>query len=114
MLTKQDLEAIDRLVTKRLDPIKQRVNEVEISLRSELQGEIGSLNKTVGSLSGTVEELRKDMNRGFKDARRELNKLHQSQEEIIKFFNEEALSLKKEVDRIEKVLNLPPLPKLTS
>lgn len=106
MLTKQDLEAIDKLIEKRTNPINKKIDQVEYVLRSELQTTEKNLRS---ELQTEVFSLKEDMRKSFKKVNRQLNKLYQGQEIIIKFANEELLKVAKRLDKIEDQLKLPPL-----
>jgi len=111
MLTKQDLDSIRgvvrdearvvikeelRPIKKELQDIKDRNEDLEIKL-----------DEKVSELSMEIFRLRAEFKEEIRNIKRSLNKMYKHQETIIKFFNEEAILIKKRIDRIETKINLP-------
>jgi predicted nucleic acid-binding Zn-ribbon protein len=87
MLTNKDLEQIQKVV--------------QVAVHEEIE----PLKKDVQVLRKDVNNLQKDM----KTVQRDIVQIRKDMKTIINFFDQEYLELRHRIDRIEEVLNLPPL-----
>lgn len=96
MLTKTDLSQIRKI-------IREEVETESKSLREDIQGEIKlariEIQKEVSALKDKVKNLEIALSKIQKDIRK-----------IVNFFDEEYLTLRRRVERLEEHLNLPPTP----
>ncbi len=97
MLTKADLQAIDKIVKKR---VREEVETESENLKNELQGDITMLRLEV---TRSIEELK---NR-IKNLEIKVTKVRKDINTVISLFDRDYINLKKKVIRMEDHLKLP-------
>lgn len=110
MLTKQDLQQIGdilevrakKVIQEELRPIKKELQE----LKDRIEDVEIKLDEKTSELSRDIFLFKADLKEEVKNIKRSLNRMYKHQETIIKFFNEEAILIKKRIDRIETKINL--------
>lgn len=95
MLSKDDLAAFDRLISKQLNPFKEQIKDLEIKLEDK-----------TADLEMAIFKVRTELQEEAKSIKRTLREIKINQNSIIKFFNEDQLELKKQISKIEQVLKL--------
>ena len=83
MLTKNDLQQLDTLITKRIHSETRKI------VQEEIQKETHPIRNDLKTMKEDISQIRKDM------------------KTIISFFDREYLELRKRVERIELHLSLP-------
>lgn len=111
MLTKGDLSAIDKLVSKR---IRDEVEAEGKNTRDELKGDVITarmrLDRLISELADRIKNLEIRVNNSANNSNKGFRKLDKSFTHLFDFLDKDQLKTAKRVDRIEKHLKLPPLP----
>ena len=110
MLTKTDLQAIDRMFSKRVrEEIEAEGKNIRDDLKSDIfssririQQEIRDLADRIKNLEIRVNNLNKDTQKGFQ-------KLNKRFTDLFDFLDKDQLRTLKRVERIEEHLHLEPL-----
>ena len=110
MLTKGDLTAIDKLVSKR---IREEVETEGKNTRDELKSDVISsrmrLDMRIGELADRIKNLEIRVNNEGKNSKKGFQKLDKRFTELFDFLDKDQLKTANRVERIEKHLKLPPL-----
>lgn len=110
MLTKQDLDSIRGVVREEarvaikeeLRPIKKELQE----LRDRIEDVEIKLDEKTSELSTEIFRQKMEFKEEIKNLKRIINRVSKNQDTIIRFFNEEAILIKKRLDRIETRVNI--------
>jgi chromosome segregation ATPase len=107
MLTKQDLAAINQVVSNKIDPLQDKISIIDMHVR-ELSIDLGTLNRKLNDAElkiDTIDKKLNDVDHKIDTIDRKLNKkLDKLQRDLtttINFFDHEHLTLKKRVLKIE-------------
>lgn len=95
MLTKDDLKAIKDIIPAEVNPLKEKLTDIEIKLE-----------ETKTDLSMSIFQVRAELKEETTHIKSTLKKIQENHEIIIKHFDREFQSLKQRVDNLEKHLNL--------
>ena len=110
MLTKSDLQAIDKLITGR---IREEVEAEGRNIRDELKGDIQEsrirIQQEIRDLSDRIKNIEIRINNFEKNSQKEFQKLNKRFTDLFNFLDKDQLRTLKRVERIEEHLNLPPL-----
>ena len=110
MLTKTDLRAIDKLVSKR---IREEVEAEGKNTRDELKGDVISsrirIQQEIGDLADRIKNLEIRVNNSDIDSKKGFQKLDKRFTDLFDFLDKDQLRTSRRVERIEKHLKLPPL-----
>lgn len=108
MLTKSDLQAIDKLITRR---IREEVEAEGRNIRDELKGDIQEsrvrIQQEIRDLSDRIKNIEIRVNNFEKDSKKEFQKLNKRFTDLFDFLDKDQLRTLKRVERIEEHLNLP-------
>lgn len=104
MLTKRDIDVLDKLLDKKLNPFKKEFKD----LKDKVEDLEIKLEEKTSDLNVAIFQVRAELQSEAKHIKRRLNQLYGSQETIIKFFNEDFQKLRKRLEKIEEVLNISP------
>lgn len=107
MLTKQDLEAIDKLLDKRLSLQEEKVAQKFQKLTDMVEDLEIRLDEKASEITMDQFGIKAEFRNEIKNVKRMLNKMYKSQETIIGFFNVEYLKLENRVTKLEQELKLP-------
>lgn len=102
MLTKTDLQLIKEAIRDELKPFKKEFQDVKEKVEDlEIK-----LDESTSDINLSIFQIRAELKEEAKHIKRRLNELYNSQETIIKFFNEDYLKLSKRIDKVEKILSI--------
>lgn len=111
MLTKADLSAIDKLVTKR---IREEVEAEGKNTRDELKSDVITsrmrLDQQIRELAGRIKNLEIRVNNADKNSEKGFKKLNKRFTDLFDFLDKDQLKTAKRVEKIEKHLKLPASP----
>ena len=111
MLTKADLSAIDKLVTKR---IREEVEAEGKNTRDELKSDLITarmrLDQQIRELADRIKNLEIRVNNADKNSEKGFKKLDKRFTDLFDFLDKDQLKTTKRVERIEKHLKLPASP----
>lgn len=93
MLTKDDLKEISKL----LKPLEQRITDLEIKV-----------DESKNDLEISIFHLKAEVKEEFRQVKRQIKKIEDNQNIIIRHFVKEYQDLRKRVDHIEEKLPLSP------
>lgn len=92
-----------KLLNTQVNSLTERVDEIEENLNSK----ISDVNMSVFQARAELKEETKIIRNSLREAKKEISQIRDDQNVIIKFFNEEHVSLRKRVIKIEDKLNIP-------
>lgn len=92
-----------KLLNTQVNSLTERVDEIEENLNSK----ISDVNMSVFQARAELKEETKIIRNSLREAKKEISQVRDDQNVIIKFFNEEHVSLRKRVIKIEDKLNIP-------
>lgn len=92
-----------KLLNTQVNSLTKRVDEIEENLNSK----ISDVNMSVFQARAELKEETKIIRNSLREAKKEISQVRDDQNVIIKFFNEEHVSLRKRVIKIEDKLNIP-------
>ena len=110
MLTKSDLQAIDKLVSKR---IREEVEAEGKNTRDEVKSDVITSRMRIGQqireLADRIKNLEIRVNTTDKNSKKGFQKLDKRFTDLFDFLDKDQLKTSRRVERIEKHLKLPPL-----
>lgn len=111
MLTKGDLSAIDKLVSKR---IREEVEAEGKNTRDELRSDVITarmrLDQQIRELTDRIKNLEIRVNNADKNSTKGFLKIDKRFTHLFDFLDKDQLKTTKRVKRIEEHLKLPPIP----
>ena len=111
MLTKSDLSAIDKLVSKR---IREEVEAEGKNTRDELKSDVITsrmrLDQQIRELAGRIKNLEIRVNKADKNSEKGFKKLDKRFTDLFDFLDKDQLKTAKRVEKIEKHLKFPASP----
>lgn len=109
MLTKTDLQAIDKLLGKR---VREEIEAEGKNTRDDLKSDIINfrirIQQEIRELADRIKNLEIHMNNFEKDNKKEFLKLNKRFTDLFDFLGKDQLKTLKRVERIEEHLNLEP------
>ena len=110
MLTKVDLQSIDKLVSKRIrEEVEAEGRNTRDELKSDLITSRMRIQQEIGDLADRIKNLEIRVNNSSTDSKKGFQKLDKQFTDLFNFLDKDQLRTTKRVSRIEKHLNLPPL-----
>lgn len=110
MLTKTDLQALDKLITKR---VREEIEAEGKNIRDELGGDVREarvrIQQEIGDLADRIKNLEIRINNADINNNKEFKKLNKRLTELFNFLDKELMRTLKRVKRIEEHLNLDPI-----
>lgn len=107
MLTRTDLQSIDKLVSKR---IREEIEAEGRNIRDELKSDIISsrirIQQEIRDLADRIKNLEIRTNSLEKDIKKDFQKLNKRFTDLFDFLDKDQLKTSKRVERIEQHLNL--------
>lgn len=108
MLTKSDLNAIDKIVSSRIceeiEPVRKDVNGLKQDM-GVVKQEVRALQQDVGGLRVDTGGIKKEM----KTVKKSIEKIDKNVSVMLNMLNTDDMHLLKRVRRVEDHLKLPPL-----
>lgn len=107
MLTKTDLQAIDKLVSKRVrEEIEAEGKNIRDELRSEILNSRIRIQQEIRELADRNKNLEISLDNLEKDNKKEFQKLNKGFTDLFDFLDKDLMKTSKKVERIEKHLHL--------
>ncbi len=113
-----DLKLLSDLFDKKLAPINEHYDNIkqvikELSermdeLEESLNSKISDTNTSIFTLRAEFREETKIIRSSLRELKRDVNKIKDNQNMIIKFFEDKNVSINKRLTRVEEHLRLPP------
>lgn len=109
MLTKSDLQAIDKLISKRVrEEIEAEGNNIKDQLRTDIINFRFRIQQEIRGLADRNKNLEIGVSNLEKNNKKEFQKLNKCFTDLFDFLDKDQLRTLKKVERIEKHLHLEP------
>lgn len=110
MLTKTDLQAIDKMFSKRVrEEIEAEGKNIKDELKSDILNSRIRIQQEIRDLADRIKNLEIRLNNSEKDTKKNFLALNKRFTELFNFLDKDQLRTSKRVERIEEHLNLEPV-----